>query len=99
MARAREIADRSEETLARILAEETGADDGTPRVVAAMIYAVIHRLVDDTVSRKLAGQTLQEMRAEVYATAERAFDLLESGIGDYGARPATAPAPEPLPRK
>jgi AcrR family transcriptional regulator len=89
-ARQREIGQQAQDGLAALLAEETGAspDDMTPRIVAAMIMTVQWELVNQVVTRKIAGESLEEMRADVRANAERAFDLLERGIGDYGTRPA-----------
>ncbi|TDD63543.1 TetR family transcriptional regulator [Actinomadura darangshiensis] len=91
-ARGREMIRRAEEHLAGLLAEDTGAgpDDITPRVAAAMIFAVQTRLVEEISDRKSAGETLEEMRADVYAAAARAYDLLEHGLGGYAAAP---PAP------
>jgi AcrR family transcriptional regulator len=88
LARGREMAERAEEILAAALAEDTGADpdDITPRAAAAMIMVAGQRLTSEILRRKLAGQTLAEMREEVYANAERTFDLLETGLGDYGSR-------------
>jgi hypothetical protein len=60
-----------------------------------MIFAVQTRLVEQIADRKSAGETLEEMREDVYAAARRAFDLLEHGLGGYAAAPAppeSAPA-------
>ena len=90
-ARSRAMARRAEDHRARLLAEDTGADpdDIAPRAAAAMIFAVQNRLVEQITDRKCAGETLEEMRADVHAAAARAFDLLEHGLGGY----ATAPGP------
>lgn len=90
-ARQREIGRRAQDHLADLIAEDTGAgpDDIAPRAAAAMIFAVQTVLIEQIADRKRAGETLQEMREDVYATAARAFDLLEHGLGDYAARPAT----------
>jgi AcrR family transcriptional regulator len=88
MARQREIMEQAEATLARALAEDTGADpdDITPRVAAAMITAAGNRLIREILQRKAAGESLTEMRQGVFEAAARTFDLLETGLGDYGAR-------------
>ncbi|MDL4776644.1 TetR/AcrR family transcriptional regulator [Actinomadura xylanilytica] len=88
-ARQREIGQLAQDRLADLLAEETGAapDDLAPRAVAAMIFAVQRELTGDVLRRRLAGQTLADIRDTVYANARHAFDLLEHGIGGYGARP------------
>ncbi|MEU5883085.1 TetR/AcrR family transcriptional regulator [Spirillospora sp. NPDC047279] len=89
-ARAREIGLQAQAGVAALLAEETGADpdDITPRITAAMLFSAQWELIDDIQRRKLAGQSLEEMRDTVYANARRVFDLLEKGLGDYAARPA-----------
>ncbi|GAA2440000.1 TetR/AcrR family transcriptional regulator [Actinomadura vinacea] len=88
-ARQREIGQRAQDELAGRLAEETGAgpDDLAPRMAAAMIFSAQTTLINEIVGRKLAGQSLQEMRAEVYAAVDRVYDLLEHGIGDYAVKP------------
>ncbi|GAA4070534.1 MULTISPECIES: TetR/AcrR family transcriptional regulator [Actinomadura] len=85
-----EIAHRAQRRLAAVLADETDADpdDITARAAAAMIFAVQRTLVEQILQRKMAGESLEEMREDVYAAAERAYDLLERGIGGYGAKPA-----------
>jgi len=95
-ARGREMIRRAEDHLAALLAEDTGAgpDDIAPRVAAAMIFAVQNRLVEQIADRKCAGETLEEMREDVYAAAARAFDLLEHGLGGYAAAPPAPGAPE-----
>ncbi|MGI5169724.1 TetR/AcrR family transcriptional regulator [Spirillospora sp. CA-253888] len=106
-ARQHEIGRRAEERLAELLAEETGAgpDDIAPRVAASMIMTVQWHLVNEVLRRKMAGETLEEMREDVHRAARRAFDLIEQGIGDYAARPAdpsdaaagTSPGASPAP--
>lgn len=94
-ARSREMMRRAEDRLAGLLAEDTGAgpDDPAPRIAAAMIFAVQTRLVEQIADRKSAGETLEEMREDVYAAARRAFDLLEHGLGGYAAAPPGPAAP------
>ncbi|MEW2354352.1 TetR/AcrR family transcriptional regulator [Spirillospora sp. NPDC029432] len=89
-ARQREIAQRAQDELAAILAEETGADpdDIGPRTVASMLMSAQFVLIQEIVARRLAGQSLEEMRADVYAAVERVYGLLENGIGDYAVKPA-----------
>ncbi|MFI6519183.1 TetR/AcrR family transcriptional regulator [Spirillospora sp. NPDC050679] len=92
-ARQHEIGRQAEERLAELLAEETGAgpDDIAPRVAASMIMTVQWHLVNEVLRRKMAGETLEEMREDVHRAAHRAFDLIEQGIGDYATEP---PAPD-----
>ncbi|PRX02495.1 UNVERIFIED_ORG: TetR family transcriptional regulator [Actinomadura viridilutea] len=84
-----EIGHRAQRRLADRLADETGADAGdvTPRIVAAMIFAVQQTLIGEILERTAAGESLEEMRADVHAAAERAYDLLEHGIGGYAVKP------------
>ncbi|MBD2894122.1 hypothetical protein amrb99_30450 [Actinomadura sp. RB99] len=91
-ARMRELGEQLKDALAGVLAEETGAgpDDITPRAAAAMIYAAQGVLIEEIAARKRAGETLKEMRDDVYASAARVFGMLEHGIGDYAPKPASA---------
>lgn len=82
---------RAEDHLAGLLAEDTGAAPATspprrrrddPR------RADLPRRADRRPQER--GETLEEMREDVYAAAARAFDLLEHG-------PAATP-PRPRPR-
>jgi hypothetical protein len=88
-ARMRELGEQLKDGLADVLAEETGADpdDVAPRAAAAMIYAAQGVLVEEIAARKRAGETLHEMRDDVYASAARVFAMLEHGIGDYAPKP------------
>ncbi|WP_242909823.1 TetR/AcrR family transcriptional regulator [Actinomadura terrae] len=97
MARQREILQEAQDHIAALLAEETGAgpDDITPAAAAAMILAAQSTLIEQIAARKSAGETLEEMRADVYAAAARVFDLLEHGLGDYAAAPPAPPGAAP----
>ncbi|WP_043639459.1 TetR/AcrR family transcriptional regulator [Nonomuraea candida] len=90
VARLREIAVAREEGLARALAGELGAGPGdlTPGIAAAQILATTRILSDHALARMLAGEPWERIAPSLREQAERAFDLLESGLGDYGARPA-----------
>ncbi|GII65176.1 TetR family transcriptional regulator [Sphaerisporangium krabiense] len=87
-ARVRELGERQEEALARTLADETDADpdDMTPWLVAAQLSAVTRRLTAHAMRRRMAGEDAERVIADLRAHAEAAFDLLEKGIGAYGAR-------------
>ncbi|WP_433469746.1 TetR/AcrR family transcriptional regulator [Spirillospora sp. CA-128828] len=95
-ARGREMVRLAQDHLAGLLADDTGAgpDDIAPRAAAAMIFAVQTTLVEQIADRKSAGETLEEMRDDVYAAAARAFDLLEHGLGGYAAAPSAEGAAE-----
>lgn len=77
-----------EEKLAEALADEADADpdDLTPRVVAAQICAALHVLTVQAHCRRMAGEAWEDILADTEKKAERAFDLLEHGIGDYPGR-------------
>ncbi|MFF3437494.1 TetR/AcrR family transcriptional regulator [Streptosporangium sp. NPDC002721] len=87
-ARLREMREGREKALARTLAEEAGADPGdlTPALVAAQVNAVLHRLTTHSAERVLAGETLDAIAPDLRRHAERAFELLESGIGAHLTR-------------
>ncbi len=86
--REREIGERAREALARTLVAETGAAPGdlTPRFVAGLIEAIYRTLHAEIRRRLLAGERADAIYPEVLAAANRAFDLLETGIGSYGTR-------------
>ncbi|MBX6382828.1 MAG: TetR family transcriptional regulator [Microbispora sp.] len=87
--RARLIEANRESRLARTLADETDADpdDLTPWLVSAQICAVVRALTRHFAVRQAAGEDPASIRADLREHAERAFDLLERGIGGYCPRP------------
>ncbi|MEU8273487.1 TetR/AcrR family transcriptional regulator [Microbispora bryophytorum] len=87
-----------EERLARTLAEEADADpdDLTPRLVAAQICATVRTLTRHFAMRQMAGEDATLIRADVREHAERAFGLLERGVGGYC--PRTEPESLSLPQ-
>ncbi|MFF1742808.1 TetR/AcrR family transcriptional regulator [Streptomyces mirabilis] len=84
-ARGREIAERSEAALAAVLAEETGThlDDPMPKLVAGAIAGAYQATTAEIRRRVIAGEHAESIRRIVTAAARRAFDLLQSGLGDY----------------
>jgi AcrR family transcriptional regulator len=88
--REREIAERTTDALAAILAEQAGArpDDVEPLAVAGALMAVQRALRGHVHTSVLRGQRGPALRADVRAQARRAFGRLEAGLGDYGAAPA-----------
>jgi AcrR family transcriptional regulator len=88
VARIRQLNESREESLARVLADETDADpdDPTPRLVAAQLVALTRTVSEDFLRRRLAGQGLEVLIPHVRAAADRAFDLVESGAGDYAVK-------------
>ena len=88
--REREIAERTTDALAAILAEQTGArpDEVEPIVVAGALMAVQRALRAHVHASVLRGVHGSALRADVRAQAGRAFTRLEAGLGDYGAAPS-----------
>jgi AcrR family transcriptional regulator len=88
LARERQVFARYTESLAALLAEETGAgtDDVEPRVVASALLGVHRSLIEFVRRRVAAGAGAQEIAAELPAQAERALALLERGLGKFGIR-------------
>ena len=76
--------------LADRLAADAGAAPGDldAQVAANALVGVQRALVDYTRRRVLADKRPAGLAADVRALAERAFALLEEGLGDYAAGPA-----------
>jgi AcrR family transcriptional regulator len=76
------------DSLARLLAEETGAAPGDvePWVAANAMMGVHRALVRLSRERVLAGATTNELQAELTAAGERALLALEAGLGSYAVR-------------
>ncbi|MFF0775157.1 TetR/AcrR family transcriptional regulator [Nonomuraea wenchangensis] len=93
VARMRELQEQRETALTRALADELDAapEDLSPRLVAAQILAATRLLGAYAAGRMGAGEDWAGIEPDLRTQAERAFDLLESGLGDYGRRaPAEA---------
>jgi AcrR family transcriptional regulator len=79
---------------AAALADRLAADTGAPpgdldaQVAANALVGVQRALVDHTRRRVLTDNDPASLAADVRALAERAFGLLEHGLGGYAARPA-----------
>jgi AcrR family transcriptional regulator len=87
-AREREISAQYTETLAALIAEETGAtaDDLTPAVVANAFMGVHRAMLDHVRSGLLTGTPNQRLARDIRSSAERALLLLERGLGDYAIK-------------
>jgi AcrR family transcriptional regulator len=90
LAREQQALARTADALAGLLAAETGAADGDVRAhVAANALIGVHRaLIDCTRRRVLADDRLDRLAADVHRAGQRAFALLEHGLGGYAAKPA-----------
>ncbi|WP_152364479.1 TetR/AcrR family transcriptional regulator [Microlunatus speluncae] len=75
---------RYTEDLAALLAAEDGGDPITAAVVGHALIGVHRTLVAHVRRRVLAGAELRRVAAEVREHGDRAFSLLESGLGRYG---------------
>jgi AcrR family transcriptional regulator len=88
LTREREIFERYTDSLAELLARETGAapDDVEPRVVANALMGVHRALVDFTRRRIAAGERNPRLHRQVRAQGRRALARLERGLEGYGER-------------
>jgi AcrR family transcriptional regulator len=87
LAREQQIFARYTASLARLLAQEAGGADDVDAWVAASALMGVHRtLVDYSRRRILAGARHPALARDVRARAERAFALLEHGLGDYAVK-------------
>src|SRR5262245_1699840 len=86
--REREIFARYTDSLAALLARETGVapDAVEPRVVANALIDVHRNLIDFVRERTIAGDPARKVRRQLRTRAKRAFALLEGGLGGYGVR-------------
>jgi AcrR family transcriptional regulator len=85
LARERLVFARYTESLAALIAAESGADadDVEPRVVAGAILAVHRALIDYVRRRTIAGASARTIARGVRAEGDRALRLLEQGLGEY----------------
>jgi AcrR family transcriptional regulator len=88
LAREREIFAHYTDSLAALIAEETGAKPEAvePRVAASALIDVHRILIDFVRERTLAGDEASKIRRQLRARAKRAFELLEDGLAGYGIR-------------
>ena len=93
LARERQVLGRYTESLATLIAEETGtaADDVEPWVVANALIGVHRSLIDYVRRRTLAGARVPELAREVRREAKRALTRLEGGLGDYAVKRTAKP--------
>ncbi|MEH6375924.1 helix-turn-helix domain-containing protein [Streptomyces sp. KLMMK] len=91
LARAHEHVRRAQELLAEELAAaEDGPDAELAPVVAAQLMSVRYAVHEYNHRRLLAGESADEVLPGAVALAERAFALVEHGLGDFGSLPAGA---------
>lgn len=88
LARERQVFERYTDSLAALIAGETGApaDDVEARVVATALLGVHRALIDYTRARVLAGSRNPQLARDVRKQGKRALAALERGLSDYGVR-------------
>jgi AcrR family transcriptional regulator len=88
-AREREVVARYTDSLAELLAAETGAgaDDVEPRAVASALMGVQRSLVAHVRASVAGGRRGPKLAADARAQGKRAFARLERGLADYAVRP------------
>jgi AcrR family transcriptional regulator len=89
LAREQQAMTRTADTLAALLAAETGAraDDLRPQAAANALVGVQRAIVDYTRRRVLDDDEPARLAADVRDLGHRAFALLERGLGDYDRHP------------
>jgi AcrR family transcriptional regulator len=88
LAREQQILSGYTSSLARLLADESGESDDLEAAVAADAVMGIHRsLIQYTRRGILDGVKSPRLASDVRERAERAFSLLEHGLGDYARKP------------
>jgi AcrR family transcriptional regulator len=89
LAREQQIFARYTASLAKLIAQETGAgaDDSRPAVVASALIG-LHRALIDSVRRNILSGDVDRARLarSVRANVRKSLALLEHGLGDYGIR-------------
>jgi AcrR family transcriptional regulator len=87
-AREREIIETYTQSLADLIAEETGAapDDIEPWAVANALMGVHRGMLNRSRHGVLNGITGDELASDVAAQAKRAFERLQRGLACYGTR-------------
>lgn len=84
MSRALELDREIEEMLTRVLADEV-ADDVRARLIAGQLTAAMGSIYTIGIDRMLEVGDVEQVRREHVEVIDTAFDLLENGMGAYGA--------------
>ena len=87
-AREQQVFERYTESLADLLARESGAEPGAiePWVAANAVMGLHRALVHYARGRVLDGARNPELARDLRARAEEARAMLAAGLGDYGAK-------------
>ncbi|MFF8917899.1 TetR/AcrR family transcriptional regulator [Streptomyces sp. NPDC015032] len=83
--RAHAFSMRSFDLLAEVLVEE-GEEPSIVRIAAAQLIATRNSLISANQLRLLAGEPADAVAPGAAALAERGFDLLDKGLGDFATR-------------
>jgi AcrR family transcriptional regulator len=88
LARERQVFARYAESLAALIAEETGAPphEVEPRAVANALLGIHRALIDYSRQRALAGAPASQIARELRVQEKRAFARLERGLADYAVK-------------
>jgi AcrR family transcriptional regulator len=86
LAREQQIFAGYTDSLAGLVADETGSSGIEPWVVANALMAVHRALVTFARDRIVAGDASPRLPREVRAEADRALQRLAAGFGDYGVK-------------
>lgn len=88
LARERQIYARYTDSLAEVIASETGADAQKAEswVIANALIGVHRALIESVRRRVLAGQRSPRLAREMRAEGERALAALARGLRDYGVK-------------
>lgn len=76
---------RGDELLVDVLVAE-GAEPAVARIVAAQLISTRNALIVENHRRLLAGESAEAIAPDAAVLAERAFGLLEKGLGDFATR-------------
>ncbi|HUB42908.1 MAG TPA: TetR family transcriptional regulator [Streptosporangiaceae bacterium] len=91
LAREQQAINQAAVELASVIAADVGAPPGDlrPQVAAHALIGVHRALLDYVRYRVQAGQNPATLAAEIRKLATEAFELLERGLRDYAANPAS----------
>ncbi|MER7706066.1 TetR family transcriptional regulator [Kitasatospora sp. NPDC097605] len=73
------------ELAAALLDQDPAGDPLTARAAAAQLLGIQLMLTEENQRRMLSGERAADVLPEALAEADRAFALVERGLGDYGA--------------
>jgi AcrR family transcriptional regulator len=78
--------EREAEALTAVIAETTGADDDViPSIVARTLSSTHRAIFGAAIDGLLAGEDPRRLARRLRKASARAYDLVATGLGDYGA--------------